>query len=575
VLTRDGVTFKSRRADENTEFVRSRDNWFRPVNFVNAPDGTLTVLDMYRETIEHPWSIPDDIKTQLDLSSGKERGRLYRLRPPEFANSKPPKISTATTAELVAHLESPHSWYRESAQRLIFERQDKTAIEPLRRLLTVSNSPQARLHALHLLAAFSALTDDELQHGLHDAEMAIRVHSVRLAEPAIRDYGARNADRRALKSHATVDAVFALSGDSDAAVRFQVALSMGDATPEIAMSALYRIASRDADDPWMRAAILSSAQPVADKLAVIFLDHRHSDAFPRTNRTTLLRELATIIGAEGKPPAIDKLLAALTICSERDLVYASLSGLGQGLARRREKLSDWIAHLPAEAREPIERQIAQATSQASNPEATVPARTAAIQLLGYLAWADVHPSLVACVAPTEPREVQQTSLRILGTFNEPEVASELLRRWKQFTPPLRDEAVTVLLSRPIWNEPLVAALETGDIPIAQVSIPQRGRLAEIIGMGLRLRQWVGSCALTQEIIGFLARCPRPQEIVAFPPSETAVERSQESTLNHAMEARMKCFPDCLDIAQAFNDAPSGNRAPAPRARLAARRPSRS
>ena len=43
ILERDGVTFKSRRADENTEFVRSRDNWFRPVNFVNAPDGTLTV----------------------------------------------------------------------------------------------------------------------------------------------------------------------------------------------------------------------------------------------------------------------------------------------------------------------------------------------------------------------------------------------------------------------------------------------------------------------------------------------------------------------------------------------------
>ena len=65
ILERDGVTFKSRRADENTEFVRSRDNWFRPVNFVNAPDGCLHVLDMYRETIEHPWSIPDDIKAKL------------------------------------------------------------------------------------------------------------------------------------------------------------------------------------------------------------------------------------------------------------------------------------------------------------------------------------------------------------------------------------------------------------------------------------------------------------------------------------------------------------------------------
>lgn len=78
-LTANGVAFVSRRADENAEFVASTDIWFRPVNFVNAPDGTLHVLDMYRETIKHPWSIPDDIKAKLDLRSGNDRGRIYRL----------------------------------------------------------------------------------------------------------------------------------------------------------------------------------------------------------------------------------------------------------------------------------------------------------------------------------------------------------------------------------------------------------------------------------------------------------------------------------------------------------------
>ena len=34
---------------------------------------------MYRETIEHPWSIPEPIKKHLDLTSGKDRGRLYNL----------------------------------------------------------------------------------------------------------------------------------------------------------------------------------------------------------------------------------------------------------------------------------------------------------------------------------------------------------------------------------------------------------------------------------------------------------------------------------------------------------------
>ena len=39
LLEPDGVTFRSVRADENTEFVRSSDIWFRPVNSLNAPDG--------------------------------------------------------------------------------------------------------------------------------------------------------------------------------------------------------------------------------------------------------------------------------------------------------------------------------------------------------------------------------------------------------------------------------------------------------------------------------------------------------------------------------------------------------
>ena len=62
--------------------------------------------------------------------------------------------------------------------------------------------------------------------------------------------------------------------------------------------------------------------------------------------------------------------------------------------------------------------------------------------------------------------------------------------------------------------------------------PERDRLAEIIESGLRLRDWVGASALAQEGVSFLAGGPRPQEIVAFRPSETAVERSRELLLRN-------------------------------------------
>jgi putative heme-binding domain-containing protein len=536
------------------------------------------VLDMYRETIEHPWSIPDDIKAQLDLSSGNDRGRLYRLAPPGFKSPQPSKLSTASTAELVSHLESPHSWYRETAQRLLFERQDKSAMEPLRSLLTNSKSPQARLHAMHLLAALDALDDDDIQRGLRDSEAAVRTHSVQFAEPAIRQVRSRQAvNGRILKTLATADAAVALAADDDPSVRFQVTLSVGEAIPEISLSALHRITSRDANDPWMRTAVLSSALPVADKLALSLLDNGQTGATSRASTILLRRELAALVGAEGKP---DLLLSALSIINQNDVVFACLSGLGQGLARRREKLGDRIAKLPADTREPIERKVAQAAAQVSDQQANIIARLAAIQLLGYLGWDDVQPTLVACLIPAESREIQQAAVRTLGSFNEPAVAAEFLSRWKQLTPPLRDEAVTVLLSRPIWHEPLIAALEKGDVPISQVSIPQRSRLVAIRDEKLAARAKKVLASVTigprkqvidryQESLALKGDAARGQIVYrrecmnchklrgeghdVGPSLETIQHRSPQEILIHVLDPNREVSPNFLDYTVRLTD----------------------
>ena len=133
-LVPDGVTFKAVQVDGTKNFCTSDDLWFRPVNFVNAPDGCLHVCDMYREVIEHPWSIPDDIHTAVDLLRGRDKGRLFRLAPKSFKSRPTPTLSAASTAELVALLDHPNAWHRETAQRLLFERQDQAAVEPLREL---------------------------------------------------------------------------------------------------------------------------------------------------------------------------------------------------------------------------------------------------------------------------------------------------------------------------------------------------------------------------------------------------------------------------------------------------------
>ncbi|MBI4659008.1 MAG: hypothetical protein HY735_09200 [Verrucomicrobia bacterium] len=74
--------------------------------------------------------------------------------------------------------------------------------------------------------------------------------------------------------------------------------------------------------------------------------------------------------------------------------------------------------------------------------------------------------------------------------------------------------------------------------------PEREHLAEILNLGLRQHRAQAS-GLRREFLGFLARGPKPSEIVAFRPSAAVVERAcellrrnQETTLTPEEEAEM-------------------------------------
>ena len=90
VIQPAGATFIARTASERAEFLASRDEWFRPVNLANGPDGALYVVDMYRAVIEHPEWVPDELKHRPDERFGDDRGAHLPRGPQEF----PPHGST-------------------------------------------------------------------------------------------------------------------------------------------------------------------------------------------------------------------------------------------------------------------------------------------------------------------------------------------------------------------------------------------------------------------------------------------------------------------------------------------------
>ena len=76
------------------------------MQFANAPDGCLYVIDMYRELIEGAAFLPPVILKHMDVGSGIDRGRIYRIAPEGHKQAKLPRLGKLTTAELVAEIDA-------------------------------------------------------------------------------------------------------------------------------------------------------------------------------------------------------------------------------------------------------------------------------------------------------------------------------------------------------------------------------------------------------------------------------------------------------------------------------------
>lgn len=457
----DGVTFKALRADKNVEFVASTDTWFRPVNFVNAPDGTLHVLDMYRETIEHPWSIPEDILAKLDLRSGQDRGRIYRLAPPNFQHRPTPKLSAATTGELVGLLEHPNGWHRDTAHRLIFERQDKAAVEPLRRLLHESKDARGRLLALYSLDGLKALAEADLLAALRDESAHVREHGILLSESRLEKFSTLHK------------AVIGLADDPAPRVRFQLAFTLGEVRGDDVAGALAAIAKRDAGDVWIRTAVLSSS--TADP-AGLFERLREDRAFAEgAEGAPLLRSLALVVGAKGKNDEIGRVVGALAKGDHGDAAIEAALGLGDGLSRGRRGFAD-LKGLAAESSAWLAKLFDQAVAIAPDDSANPNRRARAVATLGRFDYDRAAPALAGLLGGEQPAEVQQAAARALAGFDRPEVAETLIGSWSGYAPGLRNEVVGLLLGRRPWIVPLLDAAQNGTIAAAQIPPNRRPAL---------------------------------------------------------------------------------------------------
>lgn len=475
-LTGDGIELTANRADEGVEFLASKDIWFRPAQFANAPDGALYVMDVYREVIEHPASLHPVIKKHLDLNHGRDRGRIYRVVPDGFKHRSTPQLSQAKTAELVSLLAHPNGWHRDTAARLLYERQDASAIRLLRELVTTSTSEQGRMRALYVLDGMEALDEASLVAALDDDSPRVREHAVRLAEPLI-------ASSKEIRER-----LLSMVDDPDQRLRYQLAFSLGAIDGPQRDAALAALLSADPESKWMRLAVLSSLSSGAGNVLSRLVEDKEFRATPAA--AEVLRSLAEQIGLTSQAVDLAALFAALKALPSNDdrLAPAMVEGLSEGLARSGRPVQELLAsNAGGRATELLAEVLANAHETASDAEKTPAERGAALSTLALAKLGDVRGLLAEMLDNRQSQAVQLAALSTLGKFREAEVAEILVDAWPGFSPRLRVEAAEVLFARAVWVNQLLDALESGDIAPVDLDPARIKQLREHANEAIRER----------------------------------------------------------------------------------------
>jgi putative heme-binding domain-containing protein len=172
----------------------------------------------------------------LDLTSGKERGRIWRII--EEGGPKYAAPQLRTELELAGGIARPEAWWRQTAARLIYQRRDKAMIPLLEKLL-LEKAPETRAAALWALQGLGVNRSEEL---LKDASADVREQAVKLAP---------------------MERLFDLSDDSPR-VRFMLACRLAETQDPRAKAAVERL--KPGADRWLQSAIsIASGEKSAEK----------------------------------------------------------------------------------------------------------------------------------------------------------------------------------------------------------------------------------------------------------------------------------------------------------------------
>lgn len=457
-LQPDGVTFSGQRVadDLQSEFLASSDSWFRPTAIRTGPDGALWFADMYRLVIEHPQWIDDEEEKRIDLRSGHDKGRIYRVLPITETPVAIPRFDRLTNQELAAQLASTNAWHREMAQSLLIERNGIDIVPELEKMATQSELPLARLHALCTLDGLNSLREEILVQATQDQHPGVRRHAIRLSEPKLDE------------SPALQTALTKMREDPDPQVVLQLAYSLGQWHDPAVGKLLAELVIAHNDSPYIVAAAHTSLNPEN------YLDAYEAIMEAAQARARLIVERNEMIRLGigfGQAKLTGKIAADLLSSDSIEPVAQLLTAMRHNRVNPDDVLSD-------ETRAKLTSWIDKARQTIKSGDAPLHEMRQAIKLLAQGAGTNAEDLslLQSLLQPQQLPVIQITVVQELASIDSDSVARSLIRQLSELTPAVRLELIKSILSRSSWSAVLLSEIESNQISAAQLSSTTRQRL---------------------------------------------------------------------------------------------------
>lgn len=495
-----GSSFVASRILKKKDFLTSKDAWFRPVQFYVGPDGALYVVDYYRQIVEHPEWMSDEINKSGALYNGTDKGRIYRITPKTgLAMNWLGKLnlSQKSDKELVQLLESKNNWWRKTAHRLLVDRQSK-AIADIRKVALRSNNATARVHALWILEGLNSLDETVLKENLaQNIEGGIRENTIKIIEKNIQQFPELLGD------------LLTLQNDPNAKVRFQLMCTLSLLPPSDAIDkAIQRILTYDIQDKWVQiGAICASSgreMPLL-KWALVTFKNKNSKAI-----TQFFNYLSSTLVND--PKQVNELInVALNPATESTISTSILEGIFNQWSKKgiktnlSESLKSQLLATFSETTTPSIRNASLrllslsglpilpknhlnstvfpiAKAQNNNEEF----RADAIYFLSFANKVFNKEQFQVFANSKERVKVQLAALEMMNNKTADKSPCQyILSDWKQRSSEVQNRAIDVFLKRTDWAHLLLDAIAKGIVSQEQLGWRRTSRLMGIGDLALR------------------------------------------------------------------------------------------